>query len=1144
MGVKRRGCLAEHVKITRRYVRSVDLARDLTDRRALEGYVITPSVHDALQRVLRGIARASTQRAFRITGPYGSGKSALGLLLARFVIERASRRGAAFELIRGAGLGELAAEVPAYAPLVLNGQHVRFADALLDGVYAAASDRAGVASPALARDAAALRSHSSDTPRVLDLLARYAERVAAARKGGVLLLVDEMGRFLEHAALNRATEDVAIFQQIAERAGGATKAPLAVIGLLHHRFADYAAGFGAWVEAEWTRSAERYEDVPLVESTDEAAFLLAQALTHTPTATRAVTAPARRLYRDAAQRGIFSTDGTLTSVAPHLYPLHPATVACLAHYARRFGQNGRSIFSFLQSYEPFGFQRYLETAFVDAAHWYRLPQLFDYIAAQHVAHGDSPKRDRRWALVVDALETSADLTATETGVLKTVGLFTALEPIAGLKTDAETLAWCLGTSMRDVEDALARLIRKNLLYRRAHRGDYSPWASTSVDLDAWSEEAMVRVPPVQRLDATLASLTPPRPLIAHRHYHTTGTLRAFSVHVWNRPLPLSIPSDPRGECDGAIIVVPVYPDERTDAVRAEVLDASRAANDRTVFCIRRITPADLVSARDLAVWCWIQSHCTELRADDLARREVRRRVAAAEDALAARLRPFSTPGLGNVTDGTWIYRGETHSLERAADVSEFLSRICDTVYAASPILKNELINRSSLSSAAASARMRLLELMAEDSSREHLGLVGAPPERTMYLSVFRASSMHCEVTSGTWRFGPPDPDPLRWRPVWEALETHLVTRGTCSFDELIAYVGAPPFGLRAGPALLVIAAFMLHHVDAVAFLERGSFQPAITGAHFMRLAKAPAQFALRYVGQTPSASVLLQALAKDLVIWGDGARPIATVKAVTEALYQWWNALPEYARDVARLSTRADAVRVALKRAREPIQLLYEDLPIACGLDALSTNAAQPHGVRAFVTRLNSALQEVADAGPQLRRSASTAVLEAFGVPDIDALRHDIQRHHVPYRDRLADVRLRAFVDRTASDLPNDKWLDSIASLIVGRRLDAWSTGSLDQFVFELRTLARQLTRWLVVAHSAAGAPVALSAPVASVVITDLNGREETLLVRSGRSQAVNERLRQIRSLLADRADARDILGQLLIEYAAAENHEERLANE
>ncbi len=75
--------IADRIGIGRRYVRAVDIVRDLDDERALEGYVLTPSVRDGLRRVLAGLRTGSSQRAFRVTGPYGCGKSSFGLLLAR-----------------------------------------------------------------------------------------------------------------------------------------------------------------------------------------------------------------------------------------------------------------------------------------------------------------------------------------------------------------------------------------------------------------------------------------------------------------------------------------------------------------------------------------------------------------------------------------------------------------------------------------------------------------------------------------------------------------------------------------------------------------------------------------------------------------------------------------------------------------------------------------------------------------------------------------------------------------------------------------------------------------------------------------------------------------------------------------------------
>jgi hypothetical protein len=62
------------------------VTRDLADPTALDGYILTSSARSALQRLASGLSESSTQRAFRITGPYGSGKSSFALLLCRLAM--------------------------------------------------------------------------------------------------------------------------------------------------------------------------------------------------------------------------------------------------------------------------------------------------------------------------------------------------------------------------------------------------------------------------------------------------------------------------------------------------------------------------------------------------------------------------------------------------------------------------------------------------------------------------------------------------------------------------------------------------------------------------------------------------------------------------------------------------------------------------------------------------------------------------------------------------------------------------------------------------------------------------------------------------------------------------------------------------
>src|SRR5438045_5924149 len=66
----------------RRFLRSIQLERDYKDPTSLAGYVVTSQIRSYVERLAAGLHQNSGQRAWRITGGYGSGKSSFALLLA------------------------------------------------------------------------------------------------------------------------------------------------------------------------------------------------------------------------------------------------------------------------------------------------------------------------------------------------------------------------------------------------------------------------------------------------------------------------------------------------------------------------------------------------------------------------------------------------------------------------------------------------------------------------------------------------------------------------------------------------------------------------------------------------------------------------------------------------------------------------------------------------------------------------------------------------------------------------------------------------------------------------------------------------------------------------------------------------------
>lgn len=1114
--------IESRVSIHHRYIRSVDMERDTSDPEALEGYVVTASVRDAAIRILEGLSTESRHRAFRIVGPYGAGKSAFGVFLAQLLQEKG--KGLATTLL-SESTGNSINTTP-WRPVIISGRQVSFSRELLHAVADNCSEGTNAPSLELRTKVESMlaRKGALDAHATTALVAEMAAHARASTGEGLLLLIDEMGRFLEYTANNITIEDPSIFQSLAERAGGYTEANLAVVGFLHHRFADYVAGTGEWIESEWLRFSERYEEVSFSSSTEQSLFMLSRVIKLSCPHTADVEKRAKKIYGEAADRGLFAAQrDDVVQIASNLYPIHPVAFAALALANRRFGQNERSLFSFLQSLEPGSFKRFIHSSPYGADNWYRAPALFDYLA-ETIDEAPGGNRSQRWSLAFDALAGGANLPVEHQEVLKVVALVAVLEPIPGIIANAKMIAWSQEYQTTRTQEILNELVEQNLIYRRPHRSDYSLWSNSSVDLSRWLDDARKEVPAPKRLEDIFSVMTSSRPVVAHRHYHATGTLRTFEVLLWNGK------SVQKRKTDGLILIVPVHHGEDKKKILAAGLTAVKD-DPMALVCARTVTREDLKWAHELALWSWVQDNCEELKVDELARVEVSGRIAEAQRAMEQATSLLSS--ISSTREETWGHAGRSVVLP-SEGLSSLLSDICDNAYNRSPILKNELINRVRVSPAVSSARMRLLDKMLTCADQPELGMEGTPPERTIYLSLFGASGIHSEDTHGSFTFREPEPgNPYRWRHVWNRIANRLQNCETISFATLMDDLAMPPYGVRAGPALLVITAFVLAYRNNIVVMERNSFQPDLTTAHFMRLVKSPANFDLKLLHEDSVQTALIQDLATRLQVI-DRCKP--TLVEVSERLFIWYNSLPPFALKTKSLvSSTAIAVREVLRKASEPVSLFFHDLPSVC--DALQEGSKIE--IERYIGTLDETLVELEEATPQLRAKAMAAALHAFGAKNVQALRSQIQSDYEQHRMDLHDYRLRAFIERAMNtEFSPDQWLDGIAGHLTGKRPDNWTDDTLDKFDLEIRKVAGNLAKWLALARTRQSR----SSDLKSIHVVSMDGREKVLVIRRDRPNPHLERqLSDVRKMLGNSPEAIEVLAQLLAEYSDSDSniHEE-----
>ena len=300
----------------------------------------------------------------------------------------------------------------------------------------------------------------------------------------------------------------------------------------------------------------------------------------------------------------------------------------------------------------------------------------------------------------------------------------------------------------------------------------------------------------------------------------------------------------------------------------------------------------------------------------------------------------------------------------------------------------------------------------------------------------------------------------------------------------------------------------------------------------MRMIKNPGNFALRHVS-ADCGDTILEGLCRSLSVW-NGAPPEPELKPLVEALYLWWLTMPEYTKMTRSLGKRAQTVRAALVKGWEPIELVLETLPKACG--------AVRHGavdVEMFAATLDVALSEIADAFPILRRRSETLFLNAFAARSLAELREQIRTDYADHVLELRDYGLRAFVDRALNpDTTQEAWLDGVASLVTGCRIESWDDDTVDIFGYEVRALAQKLARRLALIRESR----AQKSPMTAIYVASPDGTERSLYVRtSGNGLSTSPVAKKMRELLRESDRPGTLLVELLSEQLAAKHSKEEL---
>lgn len=1091
--------LNERVRIARRFLRSIRIDTDLDDVAALDGFVCPQSSADVLLTMARHVSETG-QGAFTWTGPYGSGKSSLVVVLSALLNGNIGLQKKAARIFGQ----KLTQAIWSALPTGTKGWRILPVVALRDDpvtVIGDAVNQAGFVSSqprggwTESNLIAALTTIATEKPRT---------------HGGLVLFIDEMGKFLEAAAQDGS--DIYFLQQLAEVASR-SQGRFLVVGVLHQAFEEYAHRLSHEMRDEWAKIQGRFVDLVVNTAGEEQIDLISRAIEsdHRPKKPGALASKVAsfvcRDRSDDAER--------LAATLESCWPLHPVVANLLGPISRRrFGQNQRSIFGFLNSSEPHGFQDFLRHAGDDGL--YGPDRLWDYLRANLEPSILASPDGHRWALAAEALERCESISDEELHIklLKTIAVIDLFKERSGLVASSNLLRTCfLDTPAKDLEDALSRLDSWSFTIFKKFLDAHAIFAGSDFDIDQAVRTALDEIDEVNFKE--LKALAGLQPILAKRHYHETGALRWFDVNI----VPVSELVEFAANLElesGAIgqflLAIPTE-GESEDHVENLCRKAARYSDEWDIIVgISKRSWAIVPLARELFALDAVSNDHPELAGDSVARREVSARLAALQSLLETELHK-------SFDNALWFRKNHQPKTLRQADLNSIASELADRRFDQSPQLHNELLNRQKPSGNAIAAQNNLLRRMVLNEGRPRLGIEGFPAEGGLFASILEATGVYAQEAK-TWRFFSPmtsGDDPCRLAPMWTTAFNYIKEHAgrTVAVSELFTEWRKPPFGVKDGLMPILAVAFVLSQRNKLAVYRDGIFRAKFDDVDVDYLAKDPAYIQLRWMDLTDVSRRLLSGMAqvvRDL----DQANELVHLEPIDvgRGLVAVYDQLPKWTERTMQLSSNAVKIRDLFKRAHDPNQFLFDDIPGTLGEDV---SLANEEDLRRVIRSVREGLEELVLAYPSMLHRLRDIMLAELQVPNISPQSLAELRDRAENIKQLAgDFRLDAFVGRLSQFDGSDESFEGIASLAANKPPREWVDPDLDQAAIELADMSQKFLRAETYAR-VKGRP---DKRQAMAVVIGMNGRPAPLLeefdVADSDRAAVNELIERVAAALAE----------------------------
>jgi len=1050
------------------YLRSINIQMDASSPDRIAHFQPTSKAI----RLIRALYEGDGANAWLVSAPYGTGKS----LAATYTLQLVENRRAGGKSLLGiterladldGTLGEdlktrLRSKKKGMV-LALHG-HVESLPEAIQAAAAESFNRLG-----MGRHAGAVKRRPCAT--IEDAIALLKSLRGKSKDTGLdrlMLVWDEFGRHLEALVSTGRPAELLEIQQLAEYASRTSAPAFCVALLLHQGITSYAGSLPESARREWAKIEGRFEKLEYVDDSREIIQLIAALMKAGPERRNSLAPPKKKTVADRAHRarelGFFSefNHKEVVTLAQDVWPLSLAALCVLPRVAARLAQNERTLFSFLMSIPGD------EEVGLDS-----LYRFFEPVMRADTAPGGTYRQWLETQSATAKVDRDEHVSILQACSILSLGLSGERSRVS--KAILEFGATPMGASgPAKTARSIRQLIDRKLLLHRVHSDVVSLWHGTDVDLRSRLNDAKDRFRAGFDVRGFLERECPP-PLWRPVRYNDENWIRRyvepeyqFASEFMAEASFSALLGDIPANVDLKLIYLLPQGREELESAKTVGKKLTKKKEMRRLIVAIPKGIADLTDAC-LEVWSLMQLELDEelVGSDPLVLEELRQMEEDARGRLLLLVDRVIQPN----PDLAWFWRGEGVTHHSTRELREWLSDVTGKIYDKSPRFRSEVINRKKPSAVVINARKKLTGAIFELSGEpalgfgdERFGQEYSAAVEGIYRAVLENTHLYGEGDNQRWGYLAPPAlaSDKGLEAVWRMLQrffTEPTERHPRSFEDLITQLQLPPHGVRAGVIPILIAAASRAFPTAGAITRDGDYVEDLKPSDLEELCKAPERFKLNVV-----------ALDEDQVHYLEGVYDIFSagskytidrtdlISACVESIAVWKEHLPKASRTSRRVESSASQMREHLFRKGDPLRLLLHDLPV--------TLSGDPPNYKQVLTQLAASKRELEAVVEEYYSAVTRVLANAILGTSVDIGGGEIQATFGAWAncfppelvDLIANPRAKPLIARLGGTYRSDhKYLNAIATVTHGRKIEDWADSDLAQFEQSLRGAVRDI---------------------------------------------------------------------------------------